>query len=153
MRRAFFTHLFFMLLGYALAVLAATTVTLVIMGAATPSANPGNWRDFPSVFPAGIFFMTIYTLPGWLTAVIAAELRKEQRWHWFAAAGVLTALLAIFIAGAWREMLAHPFYFGGVPIGWFIGGLIYWVMAGRRSGNWRSQRASSAQSNPLMRGR
>jgi hypothetical protein len=137
-------HLLFMLLGYALAVLVSVTIAVVIMGLPTTLPDNGNWgsfysfwRDFPSVFLGGLTITSMYALPGWLISVLIAEARREQRRFWFAAAGVLTALLALFLAGMGRIPLSMPAMFFGSLIGGLCGGLAYWAVAGKRSGQWR----------------
>jgi hypothetical protein len=157
MRRRFLIHLLSMLLGYALAVLVAVTIAALIMG--LPTAVPGkvNWgsllsflRDFPNLlFLGGLTIAAPYALPGWLISVIAAEFRKEQRMYWFAAAGVLTALLALFLAGMGRGMLSMPAMFIGSLIGGFFGGLVYWAVTGQRSGHWRTR---SVPADPAAEG-
>jgi hypothetical protein len=144
MTRPFIRHLLFMALGYALAVLVSVTIACVVMGLPTVFPDNGNWgsfysfwRDFPSLFLGGLTITAMYALPGWLICVIAAEYRKEERRYWFAAAGVLTALLALFLAGMGRGMLSMPAMLFGSLIGGFFGGLVYWAVAGNRSGQWR----------------
>ncbi len=154
--RPFDVHLLFMLLGYALAVLVCVSVELVFMSIASPRSIFGGsrWylagsRNFQSVFTLGVFLAAIQTFPFWLVTVIIAEVRKERRWRWFAAAGAVTAILIVssvgIITGSWQEMLAQPVYFGGIPIGWFCGVMVYWAVAGRRSGQWRSPQSPSIQ--------
>jgi hypothetical protein len=157
--RPFLTHLLFMLLGYALAVLVATTIAVLIMGLPTVLPDNGNWgsffsfwRDFPSLFLGGLTITAMYALPGWLISAIAAEFRKEQRRYWFAAAGVLTALSAFFLAGMGRGLMSMPAMFFGSLIGGFFGGLAYWAVAGRRSGHWRNGPEPSVPADPAAEG-
>ena len=81
---------------------------------------------------------SLYALPGWLISVVTAEFRNERRRYWFAAAGVLTALLALFLAGMGLALISMPAMFIGSLIGGFFGGLAYWAAAGRGSGGWRA---------------
>jgi cytochrome bd-type quinol oxidase subunit 2 len=152
MTRPFLLHLLFMILGYALAVLVSVTIACVVMGLPTILPDNGNWgsfysfwRDFPNLFLGGLTITAMYALPGWLTSVVTAELRKEQRRYWFAAAGVLTALLALFLAGMGGGLMSMPALFFGSLIGGFFGGLAYWGVAGKRSGQWRSPQTPSIQ--------
>jgi hypothetical protein len=148
MTRPVLIHLLFMLLGYVLAVLVSTAITLIFMNIASHSpifSNSRSYlgfsRSFQSVFTIVATLVTIYTFPCWLITVVIAEARNERRWRWFAAAGALTAILAIsiasFVSGRWQEMLDQPLYFSGAAIGWFLGNMVYWAAAGRRSGQWR----------------
>jgi hypothetical protein len=157
--RPFLLQLLLMALGYALAVLVSVTIACVVMALPTVFPDNGNWgsfysfwRDFPSLFLGGLTITAMYALPGWLICVIAAEYRKEERRYWFAAAGVLTALLALFLAGMGRGMLSMPAMFFGSVIGGFFGGLAYWAVAGRRSGDWRSPQKSAIRQNPAEEG-
>jgi energy-converting hydrogenase Eha subunit A len=159
MTRPLFLHLLFMLLGYALAVLVSVTIACAVMGLPTVLPDNGNWgsfysfwRDFPNLFLGGLTITGIYALPGWLISVVAAEFRKEQRRYWFAAAGVLTALLALFLAGMGRGILSMlPMFFGSL-IGGLFGGLVYRAVIGKRSGQWRSLAARSAPFDPVAGG-
>jgi energy-converting hydrogenase Eha subunit A len=153
MTRPFLIHLHFMLLSYALAVLVSVTIACVVMGLPTMLPDRGNWgsfysfwRDFPGLFLGGLTITALYALPGWLVSVVAAEFRKERRRYWFAAAGVFTALLALFLAGTGRLPLSMPAMFFGSLIGGLFGGLVYWAVTGKRSGQWRMPRL------PVIRG-
>lgn len=156
MTRPFLLHLLFMLLGYALAVLVSTTIAMLVMGTPTVLPDNGNWgsfyaywRDFPRFFFGGLTVTALYALPGWLISVIVAEFRKERRRFWFAAAGALTALLALFLAGMGRGMLMMPAMFFGSLIGGFFGGLAYWSATGQRSGGWRSRQEPPNPNGPI----
>ena len=135
-----------MLLGYALAVLAATTVVCLVMGAPTVLPDKGNWgsfyryaQDLPMMFVFGLMMTALYGLPGWLVSVITAEIRDERRRFWFAAAGFLTALLALFLASRGTRMFAEPLFGAAILAGGLAGGLAYWAVIGKRSGNWKNQ--------------
>jgi hypothetical protein len=149
MTRPFLPHLLFMALGYALAVLVSVTIACVVMGLPTVLPDNGNWgsfysfwRDFPGLFLGGLTITALYALPGWLISVATAEFRIEQRKYWFAAAGVLTALLALLLSGMGLGAVSMPAMFFGSLIGGFFGGLAYWAAAGKMSGQWRSPQAA-----------
>jgi hypothetical protein len=159
MTRPFLLHLLFMLLGYALAVLVAATITVMVMGVPTVLPDQGRfgsfysfWRDFPKMFISGLYMTAIFAFPGWLTAVCAAEIRKEQRKYWFGAAGVVTALAALFMSGLGDALFQLPALFFGALIGGFFGGLAYWAVIGRRSGDWRNPPVPSVLSDPVDEG-
>ena len=157
MSRAFLPHLLLMALGYVLAVLVSVTIATLIMGLQT--ALPGKvnwgsfysfWRDFPNLlFLGGLTITALYGLPGWLIFVFTAELRREKRRFWFAAAGVLTALLALFLAGKGHIPLTMPAMVIGSLIGGFFGGLAYWAAAGRGSGGWRAPLGARADETAM----
>ena len=134
----------FMVLGYALAVLVATTVVCILMG--VPSVLPdqgamGSFyrylQDFPSMFAVGGMMTAIYGLPGWLITVIIAETRGQKGRIWFAIAGILTAALAILIAGRFQRVFDESWLNIAILIGGFAGGLAYRALAGKTSGNWK----------------
>ena len=137
-------HLLFMILGYVLAVLVSVTIACIVMGLPTVLPDKGNWgsfyafwRDFPGLFVGGLYITSLYALPGWLISGVTAEYFNERRKYWFAAAGVLTALLALLLAGRGTGMISMPAMSVGSLIGGFFGGLAYWAAAGRSSGGWR----------------
>jgi energy-converting hydrogenase Eha subunit A len=146
MTRPFLIHLLFMLLGYALAVLTATTVVCIVMGLPTVFPDQGAWgsfqrylKDFPMMFAFGMMLTAMYALPGWLISVVTAEIRNERRKYWFAVAGLLTALLAHLLSGgANYTIFADIFMTAAILAGGLCGGLAYWALTGRRSGSWKS---------------
>lgn len=147
MRGALLIHLFFMLLGYALAVAVAASVTVIVIFLPTVLPDNGAWgsayRTLQNIVPMllfGAFYTAIFALPGWLISVVTAEYRNERRKYWFGMAGFLTAILAQLIAYAFvGGMGGEPMTLIGSPIGGFAGGLIYWAIAGRHSGAWKAQ--------------
>ena len=144
MTRPFIIRLLFMILGYALAVLVATTVVVLIQGAPTVFPDQGAWgsfyrylNDFPAMFVFGLMMTAIYGLPGWLISVLIAEWQGKRDKYWFAFAGVLTALLAILIASRFQRLFDDWLMNGGILVGGFCGGLAYWSVAGKTSANWK----------------
>ncbi len=145
MTRAFLIHLFFMILGYALAVLVASAITVFIIFVPTIFPDQGAWgsayralRDLPAMLFVGAYYTSVYALPGWLISVITAEFRNERRKYWFGIAGLLTAVLAHFLNGQAMASFSQPSIFIGSLIGGFFGGLVYRAIAGKRSGAWKS---------------
>jgi hypothetical protein len=159
MRRAFVIHLLFMLLGYALAVLVSVTIAIAITGFTTALSDNGAMgspysflREFPNLFLLGLSITALYALPGSLISVVTAEYRKERRKFCFAAAGLATALLALLLAGMGRDLLSDPALYIASLTGGFFGGLVYWAVIGKRSGQWRNLAALSVQSDPVVEG-
>ncbi len=144
MTRPFFIHFLFMALGYALAVLVATTVVVLIQGAPTIFPDQGAWgsfyrylNDFPAKFLFGLMMTALYGLPGWLISVVIAEWQGKRGKYWFAFAGVLTAFLAILFASRFQRLFDDWLMNGGILVGGFCGGLAYWAVAGKTSANWK----------------
>jgi energy-converting hydrogenase Eha subunit A len=143
--KRFLIHLLFMLLGYALAVLTATTVVCIFMGLPTVFPDQGAWgsfqrylKDLPMIFAFGMMMTATYGLPGWLISAVTGEIRNERHKYWFALAGLLTALLAHMLSG-WVNytIFADIFMSAAILAGGLCGGLAYWGLTGRRSGSWK----------------
>jgi hypothetical protein len=145
MNRAFVKHLFFMILGYALAVSLASAITVFIKFAPTVLPDNGAWgsaykalETLPVFLLFGALYTTGFALPGWLISIVIAERRMEQRKYWFGLAGIATATLAHLIALLWvGKIFAEPLTIIGSIIGGFAGGLVYWAIAGKKSGVWK----------------
>ncbi len=135
-----------MLLGYALAVQVAASITVFIIFIPTVLPDNGAWgpanktlQDIVPLLLFGTVYTVIYALPGWLISVIAAEWRNKRCKIWFAIAGFLTAVLAQLIAYAFLGgLFAEPLTLIGSLTGGFFGGLTYRAVAGKRSGAWKS---------------
>ena len=144
MTRPLLIRLLYMALGYALAVLVATTVVVAIVGAPTIFPDQGAWgsfyrfmQDFPMMFLFGLMMTSLYGLPGWLMTVIFAEWRNRRGKLFFALTGLWTALLALFLAGMGKGLFSEALLNIACLIGGVCGGLAYWAIAGKNSGNWK----------------
>lgn len=145
MNRDLLIHLLLMALGYALAVMLASAITVFVMFVPTVLPDNGAWgsiykelKSMPMFLMFGTFYTFMLALPGWLISVIIAERQNEQRKYWFGIAGIATTVVAhgfalLFVGKIFAESLT---IFGSL-IGGFFGGLIYWVIAGKKSGNWK----------------
>lgn len=146
MNRTFLRHLAFMALGYALAVFVATTMVCIILGAPTVLPDNGSMgsffnylKDLPGMFMMGSIMTAMYGFPGWLISVITGEVRSAQGKFWYAIAGLLTALLAIFLSGGLSGPDLLKLMNFAILIGGFCGGLAYWAIAGKAAGNWKTR--------------
>jgi hypothetical protein len=147
MTRPLAIHLFFMVLGYALAVAVASTITVFITFIPTVLPDDGAWgsaykslQELPIFLMFGALYTAMFATPGWLISVITAEYTNERRKYWFGVAGFLTAILAQLIAYAFiGGMFAAPMTLIGSLIGGSAGGVSYWAIVGKRSGGWKSQ--------------
>ncbi len=144
MTRALFGHVFMALLGFALAALAAAIIISLITHLFSSSTSPYAWsnvlsdgRQLPGKLLFATYAVLIYALPGWLISVAVAEIRREKRSWWFAVAGVFASLVALFYAKMGEELSSMSVLFFAFLAGGFFGGLVYWAVAGRRSGGWR----------------
>jgi hypothetical protein len=136
-------HLGLILAGYVAASLAGALVLNVAVLAAPPkTSDPGLM-----VLGAGLLFSVPFTalfvayfalLPAVL-AVLAAEILQWRRWWYFAGTGTAAALSAILFMP--RSGDDTPVGVGLVAVLSLAGaasGLVYWMVAGRRSGAWRN---------------
>ncbi|MGL4490176.1 MAG: hypothetical protein ACRCU5_12110 [Rhizobiaceae bacterium] len=145
MNRSLMIHLLWMALGYALSVLVATAITVVCIGLPTMFPDQGEWgsfyrymSDFSGMFAFGIFITAVYALPGWLVSVVIAELRNKRRKAYFAVTGTLTATFAIFISDIVNSFGSETVLVISCLTGGFFGGLAYWALVGKHSGDWKS---------------
>jgi hypothetical protein len=144
-------RLVWMILGYAVAVLVATFVTVALVVAI--SALPDNGRlgsfytltkDILAFAYVGLIVTSGYALPGWLISVGVAAWRAESRKGYFIITGGLTAILAHLIlsglAGS-GPMLGLTGEMGGIflwsILGGLCGGWAYWRVAVVRFGRWK----------------
>jgi hypothetical protein len=145
-------RLVWMILGYAVAVLVATFLTVGLVVAV--SALPDNGRlgsfytltkDVLAFAYVGLIVTSGYALPGWLISVGVAAWRGETRMVYFIITGGLTAILAHLIlsglAGS-GPMFGLTGEMGGIflwsILGGLCGGLAYWRVALVRFGRWRT---------------
>jgi hypothetical protein len=144
-------RLVWMILGYAVAVLVATFVTVALVVAI--SALPDNGRlgsfytltkDILAFAYVGLIVTSGYALPGWLISVGVAAWRAESRKGYFIITGGLTAILAHLIlsglAGS-GPMFGLTGDMGGIflwsILGGLCGGWAYWRVALVRFGRWK----------------
>jgi hypothetical protein len=113
--------------------------------------------DF-SLFGHDIFWLlfkemgavAILTFPLWFIGSIVSEMKAIRRKIWFvktaAGYGAVTAVIfSIYMMqmplnGANSPWVGLILYFGLAAIGGALGGLLYWSIAGRHSGDWKSSR-------------
>ncbi len=141
MTRPLLTHILWMILGYAIAVLAATCVTVIALRYPTNLIKPGKILDFSdlrSMFIFGLLATGPYAFPGWLISMITAEIRNERRGLYFAIAGLVTASVAVLLFGASAPDMASGLRFiVTCLIGGVLGGLVYWRTVGRNTAQWK----------------
>jgi hypothetical protein len=136
-------HLGVILAGYIAASLAGALVLNIAVLATPPeTSDPGLM-----VLGAGLLFSVPFTalfvayfalLPAML-AVVTAEILQWRRWWYFASSGAAAALsILLFMPRSGEDT---PIGLGLVAILGLAGlasGLVYWMVAGWRSGAWRT---------------
>jgi hypothetical protein len=140
------THVLFMLLAYLAAVLAAA-MTMSAIFAFTRSTPPDLANastitvlldaldGFAAVSVFAALFIAVFAFPVLLITAAFTEWRAIQRPSVYAFAGMLAAI-PLLIAKSADEPNKLAFWLMGLFAG-LVGGLVYWAIAGRRSGNWK----------------
>jgi hypothetical protein len=154
-------HLVLMLKGYLLAATVAAFVTLCVHLLVETIALPSDER-IGAPRPIGLILLPVITavfaFPVWFFLVVFAETTSETRLPRFAVVGALAGFLAVAVVligaegfnGTTIVSRAGLVAFISASMGGFVGGVIYWVIAGQHSGSWKetpalpdSQTASS----------
>jgi hypothetical protein len=147
-------HLLWVIIGYAVAVLVASlmTVTLVMAFQILPNGGqPGAFhtivKDAAVLVYVGTLITAVYAFPWWLISVIIAFWKSVTRVRYFTVAGALTAFLAHMLMMTMDGITAP----GAIPtfgnntvhiimasiVGGLVGGWAYWRVAVVRFGKWR----------------
>ncbi|MBL8577637.1 MAG: hypothetical protein JNK47_10450 [Mesorhizobium sp.] len=129
----------FIAFGYVVAVCVAVAVTEAIMLA--PAAIPdggangsllGLLPDLPGMFVIGFFWTFLCALPGFVVAIIIGERRGWSRWRDYATAGLLNVIPSLaFFWGFAGSPFSMPLLIVSALPGGFVGGVAYWIVAGR----------------------
>ncbi|MBX3579256.1 MAG: hypothetical protein KF723_18805 [Rhizobiaceae bacterium] len=125
-------------LGYAMAVIAATAVTVALVAGATllSGAETRTVREFLDDWATlafiGLIVTAVSALPGFLVALWVAARHRWTRWSQFAFAGAGDAVAAV--------VLTSLFFWDAIMTVWILlaciagglaGGAAYWLAAGR----------------------
>ena len=139
-----FGRLIKILIGFALACLAAGLTKVLF--ATTPSelANlpPDLAADKMSkVFESGVFagiVSAMFAAPFALVAAAIGEWRRLRDWVYYAAAGVAIALIGLLAQYSGEAQgaptIVNNYALGAYLTAGFVGGLVYWLFAGRTAG-------------------
>ncbi len=140
-----------MVLGYLVAVLVATLVTVALILALSALPDGGQFgsfynliKDVAGFITVGLLITVSYAFPGWLICVVIAAYRSLNRRVYFLISGALTALLANALLEGLSGgglMFNATGELGGVVlasiVGGAFGGWAYWRVAVVRFGKWR----------------
>ena len=141
----FLVHCFLILIAYA----AATFAAGLVIGFASLFANVGwialraiSLSALGDVFAAAVFFWLFLILWSavipFLIAIVAVEIADIRSAAAYLLFGAALGLLSTFFDADYMPWLRSP---GGVYMSVLAGavaGLIYWLIAGRRAGSWKS---------------
>ena len=130
-----------MLVAFVASAAAVVPVVLLLIALTSPPEQP----LFDSViveyaFVASMLVAVLTFFPA-LLVVAVAEWKRQRGWLYFTAAGGLIALALLALLG-FMPGLDHPgstfgpglFISGFLVVGGFVAGIVYWLIAGRKSG-------------------
>ena len=130
------------LIGYLAAALAASAfINLIAIGlVGTDEAPAVALRSIAFTIPFIALFIAYYGFIPALGAILLAEIIGARDWLFHSLAGAAVAL--VVIALLWRDsgsgdILGDPRVAMAVIGSGLVGGLVYWLVAGRTAGNWR----------------
>ncbi len=126
-------------LGYAMAVIAATAVTVVLVAVGTLLAGDAETRtmaefvdDWATLAFIGLIVTAVSALPGFLAALWAAARGPWTGWSQFAFAGSADAVAAVLLTSLFFwDILMTVWILLACVVGGFVGGAAYWIAAGR----------------------
>lgn len=124
------------LLGYAVAVLSAPFLVLILqtaMTTATGGPPPSDWQDLPSFVIMGVMITGMYSAAPFLCAIGLMRSLRRSDWLTHSIAGVATSYVALSLLSG----NLVPLNLGQVPflLAGFGAGLVYWLC--RRPFGWR----------------
>jgi hypothetical protein len=127
----FFSRLFFILLGYALAAISSGVVVALCMHLlGNPAARNGvaSWDEFPGMALFISAYIALFAAPFAAAVICAGEWMPIRLKRYYGIAGIVIGLIlsVLFYMHNW-----FPYVGGGFGS---VAGLIYWWIAGRRAG-------------------
>ena len=134
--------------GYAFAALAASAfLNLISIGAFDWTAEEAPWVIAGSVLvsiPLAALFVAYFAFVPSAVAILAAELLRRRSWLFYAIAGALIAVgVVVFMRGGADARLATDSRLTLAMIGGgMVGGIAYWLVAGRSAGRWLDRGAA-----------
>lgn len=143
------------LIGYAIAALAASTflhvVSLGPLGFTTEEMPAVIMGSIVFSIPFVALFVGYFAFMPAAATILLAELLGARGWLYYALGGafVATVIVVWFVraAEASNDAVRDPRYWAAMVGGGIVGGLAYWLVAGRLAGNWwRSEPTSPAPS-------
>lgn len=159
-------QLFLILLGYAVSAVAASAfIHLIFLGSAGFAPEDTQWLVMGSIVfsvPLVALFIAYFAFIPAAVAIGIAEIIGARDWLYYAIAGAIVG--ACVIALFWyagpdpillddtpppapnREPLDNPYVLLAVTGGGMLGGIFYWLVAGRLAGDWRGRPTSPARS-------
>ena len=142
------SRILLILLAYLIASVIAAVFALVLV-AAIFAAMAGRWTDgigigSESLGTAVIAWVVtaLGAIPTALPAIIYAESLEVRRFKFYAVCGVLAAMIAFLLfavyVGEFPSVLVSALVSGALLVAGLVGAGVYWSIAGRTAGEWRS---------------
>lgn len=139
------------LIGYAAAALAASTflhvVSLGPLGFTAEQAPAVIMGSIVFSIPFVALFVGYFAFMPAVLTILLGELLGARSWLYYALGGafVATVIIVWFVRAAetGNDAVGDPRYWAAMVGGGVIGGLAYWLVAGRLAGNWWSSEPTS----------
>jgi hypothetical protein len=151
----YFARFALILLAYVCASLAASAF-LHLMSLGALGLQPDQTPQFimgSALFsiPFVALFVAYFAFLPSLPAILVSEALGWRDWLRYAIAGALIALIiiAFFVRAAPSsgDAVAEPRFWAAMLGGGMVGGITYWLVAGRLAGNWRQRVQRGARQN------
>jgi hypothetical protein len=135
--------------GFALAALASSAfLNLVSFGSLDPELAEAplvaRWAAILST-PFVALFVAYFAFVPALLVILLGEFLPRRDWLFYAIAGAVVSVLVIgYVRGVGDAAFSasrDPFFVMAMLGGGMVGGIAYWVVAGRRAGVWRDRLA------------
>lgn len=141
---AYFGRFALIFLGYVAASLAASAFLSIVffgMGITSEDGRFGLQPLLYSIPVIGLVISYFAFLPS-VPAILMSEAFGWRDWLYYAAAGAVIAIASLFLLAGASPRGSSPdldeTWFWAVMIGGgIVGGMAYWLVAGRLAGNWR----------------
>lgn len=134
------------LAGYAVASFAASAfVNLLMFGSfgLAPEEMAGAFASSKFTIPFVALLVAYLAFIPSIVVIVAAEVLGRRDWLYYALAGGLVALVMLVVVFGFypdaddKEPVLHA-WLGATLVGaGFVGGVAYWLVAGRSAGSWR----------------
>jgi hypothetical protein len=132
--------------GYIAAVLTSILVPVLLI-TLLEGIEYGNWSlvftfDWLGSFPLAVLTVAICALLIVGPAIVLAEWRSLQGWFYFAATGAITSIaFGVLVPGSAGGFVFNPGFLGFLATAGTAAGWVYWLLAGRGSGQLKQRDA------------
>ena len=144
---AYLVRFAMIVLGYAVAALAASAflnvILLALFGFAAEETRDAATGSFIFMIPFVALFVAYFAFIPSVFAIVIGEVAGKRDWLFYALAGAVVALVVIGFSRsgegtAFAEIADLNFALAVIGSG-MCGGIGYWLVAGRSAGGWRAR--------------